>query len=610
MTGWLKRPERSEGRDGSMGPRLRTPASPGSSAPTSASPQPTDRSGTAYVGRNLFTGSPGSGQYQPLRQFGAEENGSKFGNKYMPGSGAANFAMGSDLGLGSGSTGRQRGPLKAFNVEMSSKANLRKEAANSPGYEGHDFGRSQTFGMGNGLGVGAGGEIGGSPGSRGLFRYLLRHFYLSWMFVFIPIGFFAYHVNMGPLPIFVLNFLAIVPQAWLMGKATEDCAEAAGHIIGGLLNAWFGNIVEMLLCIAGIRQGELMIVRCTLIGSVLSNLLLVSGCALLAGGLKYKVQEFSAIGASSIASLLMVGAFCAGLPTIYSKLALNGDEDALRMSRVIAFVLIALYLQYMIFQLSTHTFIFQDHSELPALKTNPGFVDAGNPNPSRIAASIKADSFVGGSGMMAGSGMMPGSGLGQGSGYRQGFQSMAGTEGNAGTNIKYDNDDDDEEEEAAVDMSAAVAAAVLGVCTVLCSFNSEYLISSISGVVNSWTLSKEFIGIILLPIIGNAAEHYTSVVVAINNKMDLSLGCAIGSSAQMLLFVTPMTVLFGWILGQPVSLDLHAFEILVLILSIQIISNILQDGYSNWLEGSILLSAYFVISVVYFFEDPRLSDLI
>lgn len=136
------------------------------------------------------------------------------------------------------------------------------------------------------------------------------------------------------------------------------------------------------------------------------------------------------------------------------------------------------------------------------------------------------------------------------------------------------------------DMSPTAAGATLAVCTVLCAFNSEYLISSISGLVpdrvvwlrplaglvSTWTISKEFVGIILLPIIGNAAEHYTSVVVALNNKMDLSLGCAVGSSCQMLLFVMPVTVLVGWMFGQPMSLDLHAFEVLILIISVIIVT--------------------------------------
>jgi len=159
-------------------------------------------------------------------------------------------------------------------------------------------------------------------------------------------------------------------------------------------------------------------------------------------------------------------------------------------------------------------------------------------------------------------------------------------------------------------MSPVGAAIVLGIATVTCSFNSEYLISSIEGVVGSSNLSKEFVGIILLPIIGNAAEHYTSVVVAMKNKMDLSIACAVGSSCQMALFVTPFTVLVGWCMGQPMSLDLHAFEVLVLLFAVLVLTSILQDGFSNWLEGSMLISAYAVIAITYFFEDPKYSEII
>eukprot|EP01057_Protomagalhaensia_wolfi_P001122 Protomagalhaensia_wolfi_Nauph_80__1121@NODE_165_length_3359_cov_142_432831_g124_i0_p1_GENE_NODE_165_length_3359_cov_142_432831_g124_i0NODE_165_length_3359_cov_142_432831_g124_i0_p1_ORF_typecomplete_len454_score42_49Na_Ca_ex/PF01699_24/7_6e23Na_Ca_ex/PF01699_24/1_5e20_NODE_165_length_3359_cov_142_432831_g124_i017373098 len=360
----------------------------------------------------------------------------------------------------------------------------------------------------------------------GIVGVLTQTWMISWMFIFMPLGFAAYNLGFSPVVVFVTNFLAIVPQAWIMGKATEDLAASSGSIIGGLLNAWFGNIVEMLLCIAGIRQGELVVVRCTLVGSILSNLLLVTGCALFFGGLKYRIQQFSAIGASTSTSLLLLGTFCASLPTLYVSLLSSATVEALHMSRIVSFFLIFIYLQFMLFQLGTHSWLYND-----------------------------------------------------------------------------DADDDG-------DMTAGAAALILGLCTVTCTFNSEYLISSIEGVVSSWDVSKEFLGIILLPIIGNAAEHYTSVLVALNNKMDLSLGCAVGSSCQMLLFVTPVTVLIGWIVGQPMTLDLHTFEIMILLICVIIISGILQDGYSNWLEGSILLTAYVVIGLVYFYEDPKFSDII
>merc|ERR1711865_366791 len=144
---------------------------------------------------------------------------------------------------------------------------------------------------------------------------------------------------------------------------------------------------------------------------------------------------------------------------------------------------------------------------------------------------------------------------------------------------------------------------VLATCTVLTAFCADYLIHSIRGAIISWNVSKEFIGIVVLPIIGNAAEHYTAIIVAYKDQMDLSLGVAVGSSCQMALLVTPFTVLVGWGCDRPMSLDFHPFQVTVLLCAVLIVANVLQDGSSNWLEGSMLTTAYASIAVIYYFED-------
>merc|ERR1712046_335643 len=143
---------------------------------------------------------------------------------------------------------------------------------------------------------------------------------------------------------------------------------------------------------------------------------------------------------------------------------------------------------------------------------------------------------------------------------------------------------------------------VLATCTILTACCSEFLIGAIEGTIQSWGISKEFIGIIILPIIGNAAEHYTAIIVAGKNKMDLSLAVAVGSSCQMSLLVTPFTVMAGWAFGKDMTLDFHPFRVTVLLLSVLIAANILRDGHCNWLEGSMLCTAYVVIAGIYFFE--------
>mmetsp|Transcript_35907 Transcript_35907/g.86442 ORF Transcript_35907/g.86442 Transcript_35907/m.86442 type:complete len:419 (-) Transcript_35907:90-1346(-) len=347
---------------------------------------------------------------------------------------------------------------------------------------------------------------------------------LSLLLVFVPIGIYAYWAEWSKAWIFTTNFLAIVPMAWLIGKTTEDLAEATGQIMGGLINATFGNIVEMLLCVAGIQQGQLQVVRCTLVGSILSNLLLVLGTAFMYGGMYYPEQRYKREGALVHSSLLMFSVLAMALPTMLF-ISLQHDRYLLQVSRWESVLMLALYCQYLYFQMFSH----------PSL-----------------------------------------------------FEELAGG--------------DDEEEEGA-DLNPWCAGGLLALLTVLTSISAEYLISSIEQTVISWGVSTEFIGIIMLPIIGNAAEHYTAITVAGRNKMDLSLGVAVGSAVQMALMVTPFTVIVGWIVDSPVHLNFYPFQIAVMTVSVLLAVSILHDGTSNWLTGSMLLNAYIVIAMMYFVVD-------
>lgn len=347
---------------------------------------------------------------------------------------------------------------------------------------------------------------------------------LTSMLLALPLGIAAHHMEMQPQYVFLFNFVAIIPLAWLIGKATEDVAAVVGETAGGLLNATFGNVVEMLLCIAGIRNDEIVVVQCTLLGSILSNLLLVMGCAFLAGGLFYPVQKYNQAGAAVQTSLLALSVFAVGLPTVYTNILKQESEweHMVSVSRWTSVCLLGLYGAYLMFQLKTHAELFQDE------------------------------------------------------------------EGG---------DDEDPP-----DLSAPAAAVLLAVATVTTSFATDFLIEALKGTVDSWNVSKEFVGIILLPIIGNAAEHYTAITVAMRNKMDLSLGVAAGSSCQMALLVTPFTVIVGWFLDKEMTLNFHAFQLSVLLFAVLLVSTILSNGRSNWFEGYILLVTYFVVSIIYFFE--------
>jgi len=354
---------------------------------------------------------------------------------------------------------------------------------------------------------------------------------LTSLLVFVPLGLASHQLDMAATYVFSFNFLAIIPLAWLIGKATEDVAARIGETAGGLLNATFGNVVEMLLCIAGIRNGEISVVQCTLLGSILSNLLLVMGCAFLFGGLYFPIQHYNQAGAATQCSLMALSVFAIGLPTIYVNVLKQESEweHMVEVSRWASVCLLGVYFAYLVFQLKTHASLFQDESG-----------------------------------------------------------------------------EDTEEEEP--DLSPVTAAILLMVATVVTSFATDALIEAIKGTIDEWKVSKEFIGIILLPIIGNAAEHYTAIKVAMQNKMDLSLGVAAGSSCQMALLVTPFTVMVGWCYGTEMTLNFHAFQVAVLLFSVFLVNTILNNGQSNWLEGYILLVTYFVVSLIYFFEGSGAED--
>jgi len=383
------------------------------------------------------------------------------------------------------------------------------------------------------------------------------HRFLSSLLIFIPFGFLSKWGGWTKVMVFTCNFMSILPMAWLIGKSTEDLGEVTSSTLAGLLNATFGNVVEMLLCVAGIRLNQLAVVKCTLVGSILSNLLLVMGTSFIVGGVRHKTQKFQRIGASAQSSLMILAVLGITLPTMYSQLV-PGEQAILDISRGCSVLLFFVYVQYLFFQLVTHQELFEAEAEAKEEEDERKPLTEGEDSPPPPSMQ--------------------------------------------------DQDDEEEEEEAV--MSPLTGACVLATCTVLTTFCSEYLIDSIEETIEAWHVSKEFIGIVILPIIGNAAEHYTAILVAYKDEMDLSLGVAVGSSCQMALLVTPFTVLVGWWLNRPMSLDFHPFQATVLLLAVLIVSNVLQDGVSHWLEGSMLCTAYIAIAIIYYCEDFQVSGVV
>mmetsp|Transcript_75407 Transcript_75407/g.245277 ORF Transcript_75407/g.245277 Transcript_75407/m.245277 type:complete len:411 (-) Transcript_75407:94-1326(-) len=351
--------------------------------------------------------------------------------------------------------------------------------------------------------------------------------WLNILLIFVPLGIASHHLEWGSAATFSCNFVAIVPLAGILGAATEALSSHVGQMIGGLLNATFGNAVEMIVTINAIRAGLVGVVQGSLLGSILSNLLLVLGMAFFAAGLRMKESTFNSTGASANMSCLTLSSIALGLPTIYSNIPGTNFEDMLMISRISSVVIAIVYLLFLWFQLVTHADMFGE---------------------------------------------------------------------------------DDEEDEQAT-MSAFTSTLVLFGATCVVAVCSEYLVDSIEGVSEEYGLPKAFIGVILLPIVGNAAEHATAVTAAAKGKMNLALGVAIGSSTQIALFVVPFSVVVGWMYDVPMSLDFRVFDSTVLILSVFITSIVLHDGASNWLEGAMLVATYILIAIICWFipEDPDLA---
>lgn len=326
---------------------------------------------------------------------------------------------------------------------------------------GHHYG-----GAGDGAGQGIVSKLVGAT------KAILFQNYVNVLLVFVPLGILSELLHWGPVARFTLNFLAIVPLASLLSFATEELALKVGQTLGGLLNASFGNAVELIVSVIALTKGQLRIVQASMLGSILSNILLVLGMCFVGGGIYYKEQEFNMTVAQTMSSLMALGTSSLLLPAAFN-LALPAskhlDAETLALSRGTSIILLIIYALYLVFQLKTHAELFEAENE----------------------------------------------------------------------------------DDAEAQISPWTAAGLLLVITVLVSFCADILVGSIDELVESTGISKTFVGLILIPIVGNAAEHVTAVVVTMKNKVDLAIGVSLGSAIQISIFMTPMLVLIGKATHRP-----------------------------------------------------------
>ncbi|KIK63139.1 hypothetical protein GYMLUDRAFT_41459 [Collybiopsis luxurians FD-317 M1] len=366
--------------------------------------------------------------------------------------------------------------------------------------------------------------------------------------------------------VFVFSFLAIIPLAKLLAFATDELSMRVGQTLAGLLNATLGNAVELIVAIIALIQCKLHIVQSSLIGSILSNLLLVLGMCFFAGGLRFSEQGFGAVATQLNSSLLTLSVIAVLLPAAFhfnvNTSADNADadegQDILKVSHGVAIILLFIYFSYLFFQLYSHATLYSDET---AIQSTP-YAKKKDTDPT----------------------------------------ANADLEQNQATVEKPE-----EEEEESPQMSLFTTIVLLVIVTVLVAVTAEWLVDSIDGLTSTGKISEEFVGIILLPIVGNAAEHVTAVTVSVKDKLTLSLGVAVGSSIQIALFVIPLIVTLGWILGKPMTLLFDPYESITLFLAVLTVNYCVQDGKSNWLEGMILMSLYIILCVTFWYypgSDP------
>lgn len=343
---------------------------------------------------------------------------------------------------------------------------------------------------------------------------------LKFMLLFVPISFIGKFLNFSPTIMFILAALSIIPLAGIMGEGTEEISSYTGPKIGGFLNATFGNATELIISFFALKSGLFEVVKSSIAGSIIGNILLVLGASMFIGGLKHKTQNFNINVVETTSSMLLFSLIGLCVPAFFTHTInpnlLNTRYEGL--SLVVAIVMFILYILSLIFSFFTHKDLYATTTE------------------------------------------------------EEGYESK---------------------------WSLKKSIAILIIATVIIAIESEFLVGGIEDITSKLGLSEFFVGIILIPIIGNAAEHSTAITMALKNKMDVAIEIALGSSLQIILFVAPVLIFLS-LLFTPMSIIFNPFELVSLIASVIIANKVASDGQSNWLEGAQLMAVYFIIAAGFF----------
>ena len=356
---------------------------------------------------------------------------------------------------------------------------------------------------------------------------------LDWLLFFVPTAILLrfWPGGISPTALFVCSALGIIPLAGWIGRATEALAARVGEGLGGLLNATFGNAAELIIAGIALSKGLTDVVKASLTGSIIGNVLLVLGLSILFGGTKYKEQRFSGTAARTSVVSLSLAAIGLIIPTVFHRAADRSPTGwspvvEQKLSLAIAVVLFLTYFCMLGFSLRTHKHLFRSSEE------------------------------------------------------------------------------DVEEEET--HWSRGKAIIILLIATAFVALLSEFLVGTIENVRDTVGLTEVFVGVIVVAIVGNAAEHSTAILMAMKNKMGLTVGIAIGSSLQIALFVAPVLIFLSYVFGQPMDLEFTVPEVLAVVASVYVLFQITEDGETNWIEGIQLLSVYLILGILFFYlPEPQ-----
>ncbi|CUF98285.1 sodium/calcium exchange protein, putative [Bodo saltans] len=432
---------------------------------------------------------------------------------------------------------------------------------------------------------------------------------LNILYLFIPVAILS-GMNDGPGALtFASSFFALIPLAALLGDLTEDLADQTNDAIGALINVTFGNITEVIVGFAALRLKQYDLIQMTMLGSVFGNMLLVLGSSLLIGGLKAPMLSFNGDAVKTYIGLLLLGCMGTVIPTAFSSLSTeSGSSSAVQnVSAHVSLVLMVFYFLYLFFQLRTHKSMFDgedggedggeddddEEGDGPKFSFIVAFIAIGAV---AVLISIISDFLVD---TVSSAAKKKSLVLMVFYFLYLFFQLRTHKSMFDGEDGGEDGGDDDDEEGEGPKFSFIVAFVAIGAVAVLISIISDFLVDTVSSAADTFHLSRHFIGLVIIPIVGNVAEHASAIIMAAKGKIDIAFGVALGSSIQIQMFAFPLLAVASWVMGLDMDMNVTPFLAATLFVCVIVTYSCVFDSSATWLQGAKLLCAYLLLALAF-----------